>query len=222
MIGENAHIVQGFLPQEKNMERDYFDIIYSVLFPMTAGLMAIFFFGIGIRAILTKRPFLVSNRWMLSLIFVALVPGIVLSLKSFSGEIMGWTTTLLYGVILVMMWYQLKGYVAYAVTDTSFREALVAALQKLQMPYEESLSVIRLTSVNADLQVAVQSWMGTGTIKVKQRAQSSVLKQIVPVMNEYYRTSAVSTNFVSCVFLVVVGVVMAIFALKDVFFISIF
>ena len=204
------------------MERDYFDIIYSVLFPITAGIMAIFFFGIGIRAILTKRPFLVSNRWMLSLIFVALVPGIVLSLKSFSGEIMGWTTTLLYGVILVMMWYQLKGYVAYAVTDTSFREALVAALQKLQMPYEESLSVIRLTSVNADLQVAVQSWMGTGTIKVKQRAQSSVLKQIVPVMNEYYRTSAVSTNFVSCVFLVVVGVVMAIFALKDVFFISIF
>ncbi len=204
------------------MERDYFDIIYSVLFPITAGMMAIFFFGIGIRAILTKRPFLVSNRWMLSLIFVALVPGIVLSLKSFSGEIMGWTTTLLYGVILVMMWYQLKGYVAYAVTDTSFREALVAALQKLQMPYEESLSVIRLTSVNADLQVAVQSWMGTGTIKVKQRAQSSVLKQIVPVMNEYYRTSAVSTNFVSCVFLVVVGVVMAIFALKDVFFISIF
>ena len=204
------------------MERDYFDIIYSVLFPIMFGIMAIFFFGIGIRAILTKRPFLVSNRWMLSLIFVALVPGIVLSLKSFSGEIMGWTTTLLYGVILVMMWYQLKGYVAYAVTDTSFREALVAALQKLQMPYEESLSVIRLTSVDADLQVAVQSWMGTGTIKVKQRAHRSVLKEIVPVMNEYYRTSAVSTNFVSCVFMVVAGVIMAILALKDVYFISIF
>lgn len=71
------------------MERDYFDIIYSVLFPIMFGIMAIFFFGIGIRAILMKRPFLVSNRWMLSLIFVALVPGSVLSLKSFSGEIMG-------------------------------------------------------------------------------------------------------------------------------------
>ena len=184
--------------------------------------MAIFFFGIGIWAILTKRPFLVSNRWLLSFMFVILVSSIVLSLKSFSGEIMDWTTILLPGVVLVMMWYQLKGYVAYAVTDTSFREALVAALQKLQMPYEESLSVIRLTSVNADLQVAVQSWMGTGTIKVKQRAHRSVLKEIVPVMNEYYRTSAVSTNLVSCVFLVVVGVIMAIFALKDIYFISIF
>lgn len=204
------------------MERDYFDIIYSVLFPITAGIMAIFFFGIGIRAILTKRPFLVSNRWLLSMFVVVLVPSIVLSLKSFPGEIMNWTSSLLLVVVLVMMWYQLKGYVAYAVTDTSFREALVAALQKLQMPYEESLSVIRLTSVNADRQVAVQSWMGTGTIKVKQRAHRSVLKEIVPVMNEYYRTSAVSTNFVSCVFMVVAGVIMAILALKDVYFISIF
>lgn len=204
------------------MERDYFDIIYSVLFPIIFGIMAVFFVGIGIRAILTKRPFLVSNRWLLSMFVVVLVPSIVLSLKSFPGEIMNWTSSLLLVVVLVMMWYQLKGYVAYAVTDTSFREALIAALQKLQMPYEESLSVIRLTSVNADLQVAVQSWMGTGTIKVKQRAHRSVLKEIVPIMNEYYRTSAVSTNFVSCVFLVVAGVIMAILALKDVFFISIF
>ena len=102
---------------------------------------------------------------------------------------MGWTTTLLPGVILLMMWYQLKGYVAYAVTDTSFREALVAALQKLQLPYKESLSVIRLTSVDADLQVAVQSWMGTGTIKVKQREHRAVLREVVTAMNDYFRTS---------------------------------
>ena len=204
------------------MESDYFDIIYSVLFPIIFGIMAIFFLGIGLRAILTKRPFLVSNRWLLSFMFVILVPSIVLSLKSFAGEIMDWTTILLPGLVLVMMWYQLKGYVAYAVTDTSFREALVAALQKLQMPYEESLSVIRLTSVNADLQVAVQSWMGTGTIKVKQRAHRSVLKEIVSAMNDYFRTSAVSTNFVSCVFLVGLGVVMAILALEWTFFKDIF
>ena len=106
-----------------------------------------------------------------------------------------------------MMWYQLKGYVAYAVTDTSFREALLAALQKLQLPYEESLSTIRLTSVDADMQVAVQSWMGTGTVKVKQRERRAVLTEVVNAMNDYFRTSAVSTNFISCVFLVIAGTV---------------
>ena len=139
------------------------------------------------------------------MMFVVLVPCIVLSLTSLSSDIMDWISPLLYGVILLMMWYQLKGYVAYAVTDASFREALLAALQRLQLPYEESLSVIRLTSVNADMQVAVQSWMGTGTIKVKQREHRAVLREIVNAMNEYFRTSSVSTNMVTCIFWVVIG-----------------
>ena len=91
----------------------------------------------------------------------------------------------------------------------------MAALQKLQLPYEESLSVIRLTSVDIDLQIAVQSWMGTGAIKVKQRAHRHRLKEIVYVMNDYFRTSTVSTNFISCVFSVVLGVVMAVLAVQS-------
>ena len=121
-----------------------------------------------------------------------------------------------------MMWYQLKGYVAYAVTDASFREALLAALQRLELPYEESLSVIRLTSVNADMQVAVQSWMGTGTIKVKQREHRAVLTEVVKAMNDYFRTSSASTNMITSVFMVVLGVVMTILALERTFFKGIF
>lgn len=204
------------------MERDYFDMIYSVLFPIVYGIMAIFFFGIGIRAILSKRPFLVSNRWMLSVMFVVFIPIIFqFALRPLDG-IMGWTHPILFGMILVMMWYQLKGYVAYAVTDTSFREALLAALQKLQLPYEESLSVIRLTSVDADLQVAVQSWMGTGTIKVKQREHRPALKEIVTAMNDYFRTSFASTNMVTPVFMVVLGIVMAFLVLDMSLFRDIF
>ena len=156
------------------------------------------------------------------MMFVVLVPCIVLSLTSLSSDIMHWISPLLYGVILVMMWYQLKGYVAYAVTDASFREALLAALQRLQLPYEESLSVIRLTSVNADMQVAVQSWMGTGTIKVKQRKHRAVLTEVVKAMNDYFRTSSVSTNMITSVFMVVLGVVMTILALERTFFKGIF
>ena len=204
------------------METDYFDTIYSVLFPTIYGIMGIFFFAIGIRAILTKRPFLVSNRWKLLMMFAVFIPIIFRFVLRPLDGIMGWTNPILFGIILVMMWYQLKGYVAYAVTDVSFREALVASLQKLQMPYEESLSVIRLTSVDADLQVAVQSWMGTGTIKIKQRKHRAVLKEIVTGMNEHFRTSVVSTNFISCVFVVVAGVVIAILALEQTSLMDIF
>jgi hypothetical protein len=159
---------------------------------------------------------------MLSVMFVVFIPIIFqFALRPLDG-IMGWTHPILFGMILVMMWYQLKGYVAYAVTDTSFREALLAALQKLQLPYEESLSVIRLTSVDADLQVAVQSWMGTGTIKVKQREHRPALKEIVTAMNDYFRTSFASTNMVTPVFMVVLGIVMAFLVLDMSLFRDIF
>ena len=188
------------------MKFDYFDTMYLTLFfPILSGLMGIFFLVIGVRALLTKRPFLISNRWLLAIMFVFFAPMGLSSLLFLDGNPISWVIPLLYVALLVMMWYQLKGYVAFAVTDTSFREALLAVLQKLQLPYEESLSVIRLTSVNADLQVAIQSWMGTGVIKVKQRAHRSVLREIVNAMNEYFRTSSVSTNMVTCIFWVVIG-----------------
>ena len=188
------------------MKFDYFDTMYLTLFfPILSGLMGIFFLVIGVRALLTKRPYLISNRWLLAIMFVFFAPMGLSSLLFLDRNPISWVIPLLYVALLVMMWYQLKGYVAFAVTDTSFREALLAVLQKLQLPYEESLSVIRLTSVNADLQVAIQSWMGTGVIKVKQRAHRSVLREIVNAMNEYFRTSSVSTNMVTCIFWVVIG-----------------
>ena len=206
------------------MEPDFYILIFPILF----GIIAIFFLAIGLKGILTKRPFLISNRWLLSMMFVIFIPAILLSFpyrfhRDFNSiSAMDWLSPLLYGFILLMMWYQLKGYVAYAVTDTSFREALLAALQQLQYPHEETLSTIRLTSIEVDLQVAVQSWMGAGVIKVKQRKHRSVLREIVNAMNEYFHTSSVSTNMISCVFFVVMGVFMVIFAIGFSFLRNIF
>ena len=42
--------------------------------------------------------------------------------------------------------------------------------------------------------------MGTGFIKIKQRAHGSVLKEIANEMNEHFRISSVPTNMITCVF----------------------
>ena len=120
-------------------------------------------------------------------------------------QLMEWLLVLIFPVMAVFLWLQMKGYAAVAITEKSFRDGLLAALEKLQLPYEESLSSIRLTSVEADLQVAIQSWMGTGQIKVRQDRQRPLLKKIVQAMNEHFRTSPVETNRISCIFFVIVG-----------------
>ena len=104
------------------------------------------------------------------------------------------------------------------VTDVSFRETLLAALEKLQLPYEESLSAIRLTSIQADLQVSVQSWMGIGIVKVKQRTHRSALREIVNAMNEYFRTLSVSTNMIPHIFFLVIGIFEVLFVIAMFFF----
>ncbi len=203
------------------MQLDFYDL----MFPILLGIMAIFFLTIGLRGILTKRPFLISNRWWLSIMFVVFIPIILLSFSlSSPGSVnaMNWVIPLLLGLLLLRRWFQLRGYTAYGVTDTSFRDALLAALQKLQLPYEESLSVIRLTSVETDLQVSVQSWMGTGIIKVKQRAHQPVLKEVVNEMNEYFRISSAPTNVISCVCNLVMGAIVVILAIGMNSFRSIF
>ena len=85
------------------------------------------------------------------------------------------------------------------------------------MPYEESLSSIRLTSVEADLQVAIQSWMGTGQIKVRQVRHRALLKEIVQVMNDYFRTSPVETNMIYCVFALIGGIFAVLMGIAQLF-----
>ena len=185
---------------------------YYVTFSMVGlGAVAVFLLGIGLRGLLTKRPFLFSAKWLLLFMVVVFLGPIVTLIPSpfpFSRPLQftNWLPILMFPVMAVFFWLQMRGYLAFGITGKSFREGLVAALEKLQLPYEESLSSIRLTSVEADLQVAVQSWMGTGQIRVRQGRHGPLLKKIVQAMNERFRASPVETNMISCVFFLVLGI----------------
>ena len=184
---------------------------YVTLSMVGLGAMAVFLLGIGLRGFLTKRPFLFSAKWLLLFMVVVFLGPIVTLIPSpfpFSRPLQftNWLPILMFPVMAVFFWLQMRGYLAFGITGTSFREGLVAALEKLQLPYEESLSSIRLTSVEADLQVAVQSWMGTGQIKVRQGRHGPLLEKIVQAMNERFRASPVETNMISCVFFLILGI----------------
>ncbi len=179
----------------------------SPFYPIVFGVMGVLLSTIGLRGLVTKRPFLFPARWLFVFVMTVFL-GPMASLSSFSrpSQTMDWIPFLMFPILAVFMWIQLKGYLALGVTERSFREGLLAALEKLQLPYEESLSSIRLTSLGVDLQVAIQSWMGSGQIKVRKGRHGPLLKEIVQAMHKYFRTSAVETNMISCVLYLIIGI----------------
>ena len=203
---------------------------YSMIYPMVGlGVMAVFMLILGLRGLLTKRPFLISARWMFLAFMVAFLPPAVRNILSpsphpfrSSYQLLEWLPLLMILVVSVLFWIQMKGYLAFGVTEKSFRDGLLAALEELQLPFEESLSSIHLTSIEVHLQVAVQSWVGSGQIKVKKGRHGSLLKKIVQAMNGHFRTSCVETNIIACASFVIVGIlalamVMALMVLRDLF-----
>ena len=194
--------------------------VITVLFPCLFGMMALFFLVIGLRGIVTKKPFLISTRWLLAAILLGLFPAMVqvvtlprIAVGSGMVEAIRWLSPAILIVVAIFLYFTLRGYTAFGVSDISFREGLLHSLKKLNLPYEETLSAVKLPTIGADLQVAVQSWIGTGQLKMKQRQFSTVLRDIVKGMNEYYQSGAVSkVNLTCCIFYAVIGVFLAVFA----------
>ena len=194
--------------------------LITVLFPLLFGVMALFFLAIGLRGIVFKKPFVISSRWFLVLVLLGFSPSILLAMP-FSGPIhssgslavVQWLTPAMLLVVAIFLYLTLRGYTAFGITDVSFREALVASLKRLDLPYEETLSTVRLPTIGADLQVAIQSWIGTGQLKMKQREFAGALSDIVRGMNEYYQGGAApKMNLTCCIFYALMGVLMAVFA----------
>ena len=98
------------------------------------------------------------------------------------------------------------------VTDDSFRTAIHAALQQLEVPFEETLAHIKLTSLDADLQVSFYL-LGTVGLKVKQSNGKPVLNEITKALVNYYQTHETKKNNTTAIFYLVAGLFMLAFTL---------
>ena len=165
-------------------------LLLTVIFPLIFCVMALFFLAIGLRGIISRKPFLISLRWSFLLILLGFTPSLLLAIpfSGFGGGgslwMIQWISPAILLVGSIFLYFALKGYVAMGVTDVSFREGLLTSLAKLNLPYEETLGSIKLPTIGADLQAAVQSWIGTAQLRMKQRQFNPVLKDVVNGMNE--------------------------------------
>ncbi len=50
------------------------DWTFKILIPVMLAAIALFMLSIGLRGLLTRRPFLLSARWLLLLVLLAFLP----------------------------------------------------------------------------------------------------------------------------------------------------
>jgi hypothetical protein len=169
------------------------------IFQFVLGMHALFLFALGLRGILTKKPFLTSSRWYFS---VCLVSWAIMLLRPQSPFFIG--TLIVFIGILIVMWLDLPCYIAYGITDSLFRQGLISTLENLEIPFEENLSGLYLSSIDASLLVPKPSWFGVVPIRVRPRKFKGVLRKIAGGMSSYYQTNNGSINLTtSYVYLIV-------------------
>ena len=187
--------------------------------------MAVFFLTIGIKVVTTNRPLLISSKVFFIFMLIAFSPQFMLTIDLIlsSTTDLGlalYISPLMYLVLLMFCWVQMQGYIAIGISDESFRDALHHALNNNQIPFEEQLSLIKLTAIDAHLQVAVQSWVGTGQLKLKKSKDKTLLANLVSAMNDYYRTHAIKANNTTAIFYIALGLLMLVSAASFYFLLS--
>ncbi|HEX5010882.1 MAG TPA: hypothetical protein VFY71_10815 [Planctomycetota bacterium] len=185
--------------------------------PIVLALLAAFLMGLGLRALITRRPYVFPARWMFVFGLLAFAPNSLMPLlmrfpdhgrDSISDLFLTLGLPAMFVVLVIMLWLTMRGYMAMAITESSMREGLFAALAEMQLPHEETLGAIRLPSVPAELQVAVQSWIGTGQIKARSRGATKLVDSIARGMNAHFQRSAAAANLTCPVLYVIMSMLL--------------
>jgi hypothetical protein len=187
-------------------------------------ILAFYMLFMGLRGIIRKKPFVFSAKSAFWIVVLSLAPGFIIPLQQFwdlyktsarHPEIFGWSMILaflfplaLYPVLFVFYRRIMRGYSVLGITDESFRQALYSVLKNLKLPFEERLSKLRLTSIDADLEVNIASWMGTASLRVKQPEHQKTLDQIAKALQIYFDGSHVSINMTTCVYYTIFGIIL--------------
>ena len=183
----------------------------SVVFIFIAAAMLF----LALKTFICRRPFLMSARWFFGFICLSFLPSIAISVRlGFSrpsGLItVGWMNPLITSMVLLFFWIQLKGYVAFAVSHITFRDALLASVKSLGYSTEETMSCLKIKETGQEIEVAIQGWVGTAQLKSQGTPANDTLKRIAKEMTYYFQEIPGKINYFPSYFCLILGAIMAV------------
>jgi len=173
--------------------------------------MAAFFIFIALKTLIGRCPLVFSSRWLFAFMCLAFLPSIANSVTlgySSSNELgmITWLNPLMFTVILVFSWIQMKGYTVFAISDSYFREAMLASCNTLGFSIEETMSRLKITETGQEMQVAIQGWIGTAQMKAVGNKSNATIAEIAKGMNDYFKKTPGKMNYLTSYFYLIIGV----------------
>ena len=123
-------------------------------------------------------------------------------------NMIAWINPLVFTVLLIFLWIQMKGYMAFAISDTYFRDALLSAAGSLGFTIEETMSRLKIKETGQEMQVAIQGWIGTAQLKSTGKESNDMVRQIADGMTKYFQAQSGKMNYVTSYFYLIMGVFM--------------
>jgi hypothetical protein len=188
-------------------------LIIKILLPILLCLLAGFFFFVALKTLLGRRPLIFSAKWLFAFVCLAFLPSITAFLVPVflgSGKVgvVHILNPLIYFTLLVFFWIQMKGYLVFAISDSYFRDALLASAKSLDFTIEETISQLQIKESGEALQVSVQGWIGTAQIKGAAKTSKETVRQVAAGMDVYFATHPGRMNFLTSYLYLIMGLFM--------------
>ena len=187
------------------MNKIYFPIVMSFVPVLMAGL----FFLIAFKTLFQRRPILFSSRWLFGFMCMAFLPMLIssisLGVSSKHTSLITWINPVMFPVLLIFFWFQMKGYMVIAVSDTYFREALLSSAATLGYSIEETLSRLKIKETGDEIHVSIQGWIGSAQVKAVEKKSDDAVVRIAKGMDHYFKTTPGKMNYLISYFYLVIG-----------------
>jgi len=187
------------------------DIIFQAV---SFVVLSSFYIAVGLRVLLAKRPFIVSQLWQAVIGFAPLT-AVSLSTLWPRYPPQSWlpafvavgAMTILWGIALLSF----RGGIVIGTTGTALRDALRHALRRLSLSYEESAQAFHLPTLKNELAVEATLFNGMFVLRPKKFGDRRAIRQLAAEINDFFRTTPAQTNRRVGYGLVVFGAVILLF-----------
>lgn len=163
---------------------------------LTFGVAAALLY-LGLRGLIGRRPLVFSSRWSPVILGVVVLRQLVpLSGNGDPADPSQGGTfplgTLLLVVAFVASWFWMQGYMIFGASEATLRSALHHALGVRSLSYEDRPGAIHIPSEQLDLQLQLNRWGGTASVKVAPARGKPLLRKLGKDMKWFFASQPIS------------------------------